>query len=349
MMTHRPHARSTSPRIWAALAILFAGYLAGCGLLSPHRTPLYDGPQGAVLLENVPERGATAGFRSTVGLDAAHPVILEPNVVAAALQGIQIKTSSSLGSLLDTSGPPTPVFSEEDIAFLAPLISTALTKATPAQFVRFRLHRPSTEVGPVERIGAAAGSAPPATGRAEQTSGALYVYGRSLHFTLTEYRYSPERPETVHMANRKITDPTGLTGRVVSFIPAAALRSDSYRRAVLPLSDDLPSLVIDYQALHAVGQTRPAQPTMPSAPTPATVPSRQLDSGPPPGSAAPAAAPSTSSEVRDLKELVIKKDLELERLREEVQQLKQDKARTTTPATGKPAGKKPPQPKSGTP
>ncbi len=307
------------------------GAFLACGILSPSRSILYEGAQGSVLLEQVPERGSTAGFRSTSGLQASHPVILEPGILAAVLQGLSISDPAKSGAIGATSAV-TPLFHEEDVAFLAPLLSTALTRATSSQYVRFQLHHRAL-----------------ANDARERTSGALYVYGRSLHLTLTEYRYAPERPETVHMANRKITDPTGLAGRVVSFIPAAALRSDSYRRAVLPLSDDLPSLVIDYQALHAVGQTRPAQPAMPPAPTPAAIPARKLESGPPSGNAAPAAAPSTSSEVRDLKELVIKKDLELERLREEVQQLKQDRARTTTPATGKPPVKKPIPPKSGTP
>lgn len=322
--------------------------LTGCNIFQPARTALYDGPRGTVMLEEVAERGATAAFRSPQGLDASHPIILEPAVLAGALQGMQIRKASSLGSLLDTAGPPEPIFSPEEAGFLAPILSTALTKATPSQYVIFHLRQTPLGLRTSEISGAAAGSSTPLPNLAqtEQTSGTLYVYGRSLHLTLTEYRHVPERPDAIQMANRRLADPTGLSGRTVSFVPESALRPDLYRRTVLPFSEDLPTLVIDYQRLPRMAESFPAASPPPPQPIAAPVAPHGLaaqEEG-----TGTSHAPATAGEIRTLKELVIKKDLELERLREELQQLKQEKARSqgTPPGTKstKPSPSKTPPP-----
>ncbi len=310
---------------WLSSAAMTGAFLA-CGILSPSRSILYEGSQGSVLLEQVPERGTTASFRSTSGLQASHPVILEPVILAAALQGLSISDPAKSGAL-GASSAVTPIFREEDVAFLGPLLSTALTKATPSQYVLFRLHHRSLDNDARER-----------------TSGALYVYGRSLHLALTEYRIPFSQADGVPAT---ASSSTGLTGRSVSFAPATALRPDLYRRSVLPISETLPSLVIDYQSLQG-------RPTITSTPTvapasPPAGPVLQAGDATPSGTGLAQKSFQELEDTRTLKELIIKKDLELERLREEVQQLKQDKTKTTTPATGKPPGKKPLPPKSGTP
>jgi hypothetical protein len=74
-----------------------------------------------------------------------------------------------------------------------------------------------------------------------------------------------EQAETINMANRRISNPTGLANRTVHFVPESAKRPDSYRTAQ---STDA-TLVIDYDLL----ATMPAAPDMRSTaaqpPTPA--------------------------------------------------------------------------------
>ncbi len=298
---------------------LVIGTLAACGLFAPARTILYEGPRGTVLLEQVPERGSTAAFRPTSGLNAAHPVFLEPPLLVAVLRGIQIQPAPRPNLPPVASETPRPVFTDEEAAFLAPLLSTALLKASPSEYVIFQLHQAPLgfQAG---RIGAPDnGSSTPVTSsvRPESTSGALYVYGRSLHVTLTAYRHATDQPALVHAAERRLADPAGLAGSTVSFTPRLALRPDLYRQSVLPLPSDLPSLVIDYHGLARMAPDS-SPPTRPEPP-PAAAPALPSSETPPPASA----VFQESDELRELKDLVIKKDLELERLREELRRLKQ--------------------------
>ncbi|GKS60443.1 hypothetical protein YTPLAS18_39700 [Nitrospira sp.] len=287
----------------------------GCGLLSSSRTGLYDGPRGRVYLETVPERGASGGVGVRTGLDASHPALIEPDVIASLLRGLQIKETSSFGALLDTSGTPRPIFTKEEAAFLAPLLSSALAKASPSQFVVFELQQPPTGYRAKRVPGAGAGSSIPSPEQVstEETSGALYVFGRSLHAVLTKFRYVPDPPDTIRMANRLLPDPTGLAEYKVSFSPAAALRPDTYAREALPVSDELPSFVIDYQALPSLVVT--------PAPAPGASQASGTTSAPAPSRPASAETPP-QNQIRELKDLVVEKDLELERLRKELEQLK---------------------------
>jgi uncharacterized coiled-coil protein SlyX len=149
-----------------------------------------------------------------------------------------------------------------------------------------------------------------------EIAGALYVHGRSLHITLTKY---PDSPNAVRAPDHGHAGPTSLAGRSLLFSPSSAMRPELYRRDALPLPAGLPSVVVDYQAL----------PRMAKQPAPSSFP--MFDSQPPPApmagmpgfQASPPVA-HTTEEVRELKDLVVKKDLELERMRDEIKQLKQE-------------------------
>ena len=101
-------------------------------------------------------------------------------------------------------------------------------------------------------------------GAAESTKGSLYAYGRSLYLTLTEYRHRLEHAETINMANRRISNPTGLANRTVHFVPESAKRPDSYRTAQ---STDA-TLVIDYDLLAAMPAAPDMRSTAAQPPTP---------------------------------------------------------------------------------
>lgn len=317
----QPHLPMKPVTARALLAILALTMLSGCAVFAPSRTMLYDTPDGQVLLEQVVSRGSTAVFRDKQELGASHPIMLDASVLAHVLQGLAFQNSAraiATGTTASNSDSNTvPLFTEQEIAFLAPRLSEALSRATPSQFVAFRLPRAS--------------HAMPATGTAfrtdaaeEQTSGALYAYGRSIHLTVTAW----PRSEASGTADKA----------TLTFFPSSALRPDAYRRSALPFPDTLPSFVVDYRKLPTtpIGTvaTESATPQTPPQPSPA------------PTALATPQAPSQSDgqrqrELQTLKDLIIQKDLELERLRQELQQTKQEPRITAPPPAPAPRAKKP--------
>jgi hypothetical protein len=100
----------------------------------------------------------------------------------------------------------------------------------------------------------------------ETTAGTVYVYGRSLYVTLSQYRYSPTRTNLTtsgDMAYRsRSPDSSGLLNRIVLFTPSDADRSDSFDPPEGGKSTDR-FLAIDYQMLqHAPAATATTAPQM---------------------------------------------------------------------------------------
>lgn len=303
---HEGH--SLAFRAFLLLVGCLLAHMTGCGLFSPKRTVLYDGPRGSILLENVPQRGSTAGFRSVTGLQASHPIILEPSVIQASLGGLSLRRGTTAVPPTTDSPDVRPVFSREDAQFLAPLISTALSAATSDQYVIFRVLTSPGGSGSGQRGGDEIDSKQSpmrSTGQTE-TAGALYVQMRSLHIILTKYR---GRLDTARAPDQTQADTRDLIGRTLLFTPTSAIRPELSRREMLPLPAELPSVAVDYQALPRT--------TEPPAPFPSPIVGA-------PESRMSAPVPPTAEEVRELKELVVKKDLELERMRDEIKQLKQE-------------------------
>lgn len=300
-------------------AVLALTMLSGCAVFSPSRTMLYDTPDGQVLLEQVVSRGSTAVFRDKQELGATHPIMLDASVLARVLQGLAFQNSAraiATGTTASYSDSNmVPLLTEQEVAFLAPRLSEALSRATPSQFVTFRLPRASH---------AMPGTGPRTDATEEQTAGALYAYGRSIHLTVTAWPRSEASGAP---------DKTAL-----SFSPSSALRPDAYRRSALPFPDTLPSFVVDYGKL----PTTPIRSVTAESGTPQMPP----QPSPLPTALATPQAPSQSDgqlqrELQTLKDLIIQKDLELERLRQELQQAKQEPRITAPPPAPAPKAKKP--------
>ena len=192
---------------------------------------------------------------------AAHPIKIDSNTIALVLNGILIR---------DEQGAVRRVFSGSEVGYLAPLISEGLKRAASDQQVRFN------------------GS----------TTGVLYAYGRSLYVTLTQYRSRDESASTLNRANRR-SDPTGFANRMLSFIPEAAKRPDSY----LDTRSTENTLVIDWELLALLPPASSVPASAQSVPTPA--PSQTIDVG--------VAEPT-------------RRDAEIEALRKELQEIKKQLA-----------------------
>jgi hypothetical protein len=267
-----------------------------------------EGPLGSVYLERIP---GTA-------VRAAHPVTLDPSLLASTLKGVMVEGhTGALQSLLGGHSVPTSAFSPDEIAFLAPLLADGFGRAAPDQQVGFLLTRRTTSTRYSESTGAGLGSSEPPLGTAglERTSGSLFVHGLSLHVLLHEYRHRLARPDSVGMPNRWQPDQTGLQQTTISFVPASVLRPASYR----VLDSDGAILIIDYEALARLPATLVgAPPTAESARAPAPPTSDTSHALPSPG--------TSEAELRAIREDMKKKETELDALRKELEEIRRQMA-----------------------
>jgi hypothetical protein len=108
-------------------ALLLAAAVAGCTLPAPPSRILYQQDRTFVQLETDP---------STGGMDATgwntHPAILKPAQVAMLLRGVRIRNGQGL----------LPVFTDEELALLAPVLADGLTQAGAAERLSFALWSP---------------------------------------------------------------------------------------------------------------------------------------------------------------------------------------------------------------
>src|SRR5690349_4047888 len=222
-----------------------------------------------------PSQGAVSLTQvSDRSFQAAHPIKIDQTLIAQVLNGMLIR---------DDEGTSRRLFSGSEVASLAPRISESLRRAAPDEQVSFSTGR----------------SADPDS--TAQVGGVLYAYGRSLYVTMTRY---PTRPRTA-------TASTGATTRILSFIPEAAKRDDSFldSRAVGN------ALVIDYELLAKL----------------------------PPASLPPDSAPSASTKApqpvnNGTQQDPSNRDAEIQALRKELQEIKkqlaeQEAERTRAPRT----------------
>jgi hypothetical protein len=132
-----------------------------------------------------------------------------------------------------------PVFSEDQINFLAPLLAEGLRTSAPDQCVEYRVVTTRTGFNRFQS---------PTT---ETTAGSLYAYGRHLYVILSQYRYNQmrENMNTLDSFGRERTvDYSGLRDRTLLFTPKSAKRSDSFEPPIrAKLTDRF--LAIDYQLL----------------------------------------------------------------------------------------------------
>lgn len=282
--------------------ICFGGLAIGCASSRPS-TPIHEDATGAVFLENVQNKS----------FQAAHPIKLPETTVADILRGVHTKEKTGLLLLLGKALKSTNLndirtFSEDDIAFLTPHVTTALAQATPSQQVGFHIYSAFTPV---------ISQSPKMNQNKEVTSGYVFADGLSLHFTLTQYRYRPGKKSSASQKEpRPLPDTDGLRDREVTFLPEAAVRPDAYDRSSWIGPSEDRSIAIDYQLLARV-LSAPPPPVTQTAPTVAPVP-QQPQSIPvqtPPGGKNDVELQAFKEELKALQKKVDEQTAELQRLK----------------------------------
>ncbi len=196
-----------------------------CGTTAQSNKVLFEDPRGTVSLQTI----------SDPSIQASHPIDLKPALIARVLSGMQIQEYLQYYQQTMAGEAITPVFSPEEVQFLAPRIAKALTTAATGEAVAFLITSPRPGTGSLVYM--------------ETTAGSLYAYDQSLYVTLSQYRYDPMLTNMHYAAYRpRPLDPSGLRNRILLFTPSAALRSDNVHRPEEGAFTDR-FLAIDYQLL----------------------------------------------------------------------------------------------------
>jgi hypothetical protein len=188
--------------------ILLCLLSTACNTATQTAKILFEDQRGAVSLQTIPDHST----------QATHPLKMDPALLTQLLKGIAVQDQErGLQRILAGPSAPVPVFSDDEIQFLAPLLSEGLRTASPNQRVEFRSQ--TTRQGSMLE-----------SSSTETTTGSLYAYGRQLYFILSQYRYSPSRTNIdlspITYRSRPV-DYSGLQNRLLLFTPKAAQRVDS--------------------------------------------------------------------------------------------------------------------------
>jgi hypothetical protein len=273
-------------------------------------TSIHEAAAGKVFLEQVSDKS----------FQAAHPIKLSETTVADILRGVHTKEKSGLLLLLGKALKSTNLndirtFSEDDIAYLAPHITTALAQATPNQRVGFHVYS-----------GPAISQQPKVNQQREATAGYLFADGLSLHFTLTQYRYyQGKKSASSQKEPRPLPDTDGLRDREVTFIPEAAVRPDVYDRSSWIGKSEDRSLAIDYQLLTKVLTAPPPAPT--AQQHPATSPAAASSQSTSPVQSSPPG--KSDADIQAFKEELKALQKKVDEQSAELQRLKSDQSKNT--------------------
>jgi len=232
---------------YSRLLLLALLCLAGtaCSTTAPTGKILFEDARGSVSLQTI----------STPSIQAGHPIKLEPALLAKLLAGLEIH-EGGIGPhrrvAKGFAGQPStyPLFSEDQIQFLAPLLAEGLRTATPNQSIEYRV---------VATHGGSNTFQSPTT---ETTAGSLYAHGRQLYVILTQFRYNPMQTNLdmadLSYRSQEPLDYSGLRYRRLGFTPKAALHTDSPNPPTLKKSSDR-FVAVDYQLLGQVPRAAESQ------------------------------------------------------------------------------------------
>lgn len=182
--------------------ITFALALGGCAIPTIPARIIYENPTDFVRLEADPY-----AFHEISQTLHSHPADIDAEEMARLLKGFSVQEYRNvLQQLFGGKAQLEPVFRDEEIAWLAPRLSQALTVARPDERVAFYISYPQTSI------------------KREITSGGLYVHHGRLHFILGNYRIVYGIPAYGMVYDRRYpVSPTAAKGFNLFFDPANAV------------------------------------------------------------------------------------------------------------------------------
>ena len=305
-ISYQPRDPHRTTRLRRCFSLIAGGLalLNGCAHAPEVDTIVHEAPRGSVYLERISDRG----------LKAAHPAAIEEGVIARTLNGVMVvERKTALQTAFAKASARARAFSEDDIRFLAPLLTAALRQAAPDQQVGFQVRRYPSELSYSSKSGAGVGSSDPLLTNSsllETTSGHLWAQDQWLYLTVNEYRKRAEQPDTINMANRRLPDSTGQGDKELVFEPKEALKPNEEAGFFGSSPDTV--FAIDYRRLAQL-------PAVSGTPVPS-------------GGKRPPEADAKDQDIKQIKEEMKKKDVEIENLKKEMEDIRRDMGKPATKA-----------------
>jgi hypothetical protein len=182
------------------LPVVMLAYVAACARLPYVTTMIQDQPRLRVVLE-----------REVEAVAYAHPLEVSPADVAALLKGFSLRPQPSLPlRWYAEEAPPAPLFREDEISVLAPVVADALRRAGPQERVHFSLFAPGMN---------------PRYDR-DVTGGWLAVRGAFLHLTIEYFHQAQPMTRSSPYDFNYPTPPAAPDAYVLYFEPGRFWLSD---------------------------------------------------------------------------------------------------------------------------
>ena len=194
--------------------------LGGCFWTPQIHTELHNSSRGTVSLRTIENNS----------LRGDHPVTMNTETMVRLLEGAhKFRDPRLVEGLLTNDDQPKPLFSPRQVKFLAPLLTSALSQATPEEEVYFECA--SDYKG------------------APSTIGRMLVSESTLFFTWNEPLSKPSVLSKQHRRTAGLMDPSMPQGHMITFFPREAIRveSDSTKYYLKRLGEN--TLAIDYEVL----------------------------------------------------------------------------------------------------
>lgn len=215
----------------SSFIMLSTALLLSCAVPTIPARIIYESPTDFVRLEPDPY-----AFHEITQTLHSHPADIDVEEMTRLLKGFSVQDHRNiLQRWVAGEFPLEPVFREEEIAWLAPRLSQALTVAEPDERVTFYISYPQTSI------------------KREITSGGLYVQNGRLHFILGNYRIVYGIPAYGMVYDRRYpVAPTAAKGFNLFFNPANAVEKQKTTWWEFLSGRKKDEVVIDLQKLPAI-------------------------------------------------------------------------------------------------
>lgn len=209
-----------------SLALLMS--ISACSLVPTVQTPIHQSERGTVALRTF----------SDPEFKASHPKTLESTMMFQVLQGLRVQEQkSTLAKLMTGEVSPVPVFSQDQIIYLAPILTSAFSQATAEEQVTFLLTNNSSN----ERT---------------HTEGTLFIEDSFLYLSINQYRAHSTQPALLSKPTSSFNRPKEWE---LKFYPISALQNQTERVRVSNDDTILNMLHIDYNLLNKLAESRNEQ------------------------------------------------------------------------------------------